>query len=243
MIRLKLFDQLLQENRHLYCQILAVRTRSIGLLSAILFLQYACSQDPASSANTETSPTKIANTPQPTVEAEAIPSGSMQSSSVDQKKDDRVLFNERDDGTYKEQREVVTLSDQGSFNPEIKESGGRFLDFGTHQAYYTTFPSTFIPPDIASKAQLKRAKRLHYLNILVSPAGKYGGVPAAITGRQKNLMQQAAELTFKEIKEKDTVYYLAPFTIQGEDTLHFDLEFILPDGRKVSDSFSTKVYL
>lgn len=152
-------------------------------------------------------------------------------------------FNERVDGTFVEkQSSVTTLSDQAGFAPDTKASGGRFLDFDNYQAYYTVFPSTFIPADIAAKAGLKRGKRLHYMNILVSPAGKYGGVPSTVSGQFKNLMQQAGELNFTEIKEKDTVYYLAPFKIQGEDTLHFDLDFVLPDGRSVSDTFSTKVY-
>lgn len=96
--------------------------------------------------------------------------------------------------------------------------------FEQYSVYYTIFNSTFLLEDVAKNYGLKRSKYESILNIAVVPSGKsFGGLPAQLSGSVTNLMQQQKSLDFKKIDEGDTVYFLAPLRINGEEVVHFDI--------------------
>lgn len=115
------------------------------------------------------------------------------------------------------------------------------LNNGNHQLFYTLFNSTFIPAQVASRYKLKRSKYQWLMNILVSKTGSFGGVPATLSGTQKNLFGQVKPLNFITIEEKDTVYYLVPIRISGEDILHFEITATPEDGEPTTIKFTDKV--
>ena len=101
-------------------------------------------------------------------------------------------------------------------------------NFGEYTVHYSVFNSTFILPDVAKANGIKRSKYESLLNISVTRNDEHGGVPVNISGSVKNLLQQAKQLEFKTIQEKNTVYYIAPVRVSGKEVLHFDLS-VLPE--------------
>ena len=59
------------------------------------------------------------------------------------------------------------------------------------------------------------------------------GTPAktvSITGKAKNNLGQFKELSFKEVKEGQAIYYLAQVSYNNEETIHFDI--MINDGKE-----------
>jgi hypothetical protein len=93
---------------------------------------------------------------------------------------------------------------------------------GDHKIFFSAFNSTFIDPDIAVANQIVRGKDKGLVNIAV--VLKVGsGQPAIITGNVYNIFQMGQKLEFFEVREQDTVYYLAPFEFENEDFLTFKI--------------------
>lgn len=110
-------------------------------------------------------------------------------------------------------------------------------NFGEYTVDYTTFPSTALQEEIAAHYGIKRSKYETLLNVFVSREGEQGGVDVRIQGTVKNLLGQQQPLDFMEIKEDNTVYYIAPVRVTNEDTMHFYLQ-IAP--RNSSGEFAVK---
>ena len=108
---------------------------------------------------------------------------------------------------------------------------------------HVIFNSTFLQPDAAKAYGLKRSGYESLLNISVNKVGEYNGEPVQLEGTVTNLMQQQKTLDFKEIKEKDAVYYLSPIRVNGEETIHIALS-VKVAGREepLTLEFSHKVY-
>mgnify|MGYP001588688252 CR=1 FL=1 len=93
---------------------------------------------------------------------------------------------------------------------------------GDHKIFFSAFNSTFIDPDIAVANNIVRGKDKGLVNIaVVLEAGS--GEPAVITGNVYNIFQMSQTLEFFEVREQDTVYYLAPFEFENEDFLTFKI--------------------
>ena len=97
-----------------------------------------------------------------------------------------------------------------------------YKNHGDHKIFFSAFNSTFIDPDIAVANQIVRGKDKGLVNIaVVLKAGS--GQPALITGNVYNIFQMSQKLEFFEVREQDTVYYLAPFEFENEDFLTFKI--------------------
>jgi len=115
-------------------------------------------------------------------------------------------------------------------------------DFGDYRVIYSVFNSDFIQPDIAQKYQLARARDRAYVNVsVVKKDGGIHGLGAEISGNATNLIQQSRPLKFAEIREGDAVYYLAPLRFENEETLTFNVDVTLPNGKKERVTFRRKL--
>ena len=113
---------------------------------------------------------------------------------------------------------------------------------GDHQIFFSAFNSTFIDPDIAVANQIVRGKDKGLVNIaVVLKAGS--GEPAVITGNVYNIFQMGQKLEFFEVREQDTIYYLAPFEFENEDFLTFKIS-VQSDSKKPAYKlkFQKKMY-
>ena len=102
-----------------------------------------------------------------------------------------------------------------------------YKQHGEYKVFYSAFNSSFIDPDIAVANDIVRGKDKGLVNIaVVLKAGS--GQPAIITGNVYNIFQMSQKLEFFEVREQDTVYYLAPFEFENEDFLTFKIS-VQPD--------------
>lgn len=106
---------------------------------------------------------------------------------------------------------------------QLFADGKYFRQFGENKVFYSAFNSSFIEPKIANLYNISRGKDKGLVNIAVvsdSNAGK----TAKVTGIVSNIFAQQKNLDFFEVREGDSVYYLAPFEFENEDSLTFKID-------------------
>lgn len=112
-----------------------------------------------------------------------------------------------------------------------------YKEFGNTKVYFSSFNSSFIQPEIASAYNITRGKNKGLVNISVIVDDKVGGKTALIKGTVSNIFAQQQELKFFEVREGNTVYYLAPFKFENEDSMTFKIQ-VKPDPNKPTHSLS-----
>ncbi|MGF1909105.1 DUF4426 domain-containing protein [Vibrio kasasachensis] len=122
---------------------------------------------------------------------------------------------------------------------------GQFKTIKDVEVHYSAFNSTFLTPQVASSYKLKRSGYSAILNISLldrSQAGK-PAISGKVTGSTKNLIGQIRDLTFREVKEGDAIYYLAEFTISNEENIHFNIDIDAGNQGKGTLKFTQKFYV
>ncbi len=118
--------------------------------------------------------------------------------------------------------------------------------FGAYTVHYNVFNSKMITPDIAKIYNLTRGKDLALLNISLTKTDKgitSLGIPATVTAKAINLMQQINKLDIMEIKEPEATYYLASVRHTNEEDLRFEIS-VLPIGetKPLTVTFNRRLY-
>jgi len=106
-------------------------------------------------------------------------------------------------------------------------------DFGDYIVYYNAFTTDFLQPATARRYGITRSKHRGMVNISVqrkrmNTVGE--PVEASITGNATNLNAQIKNLSLREIKEGNAVYYIAEFPVSNMETLDFKLQ-VTPKGQ------------
>ena len=107
---------------------------------------------------------------------------------------------------------------------------GNTKTFGDFDVHYSVFPSTFLDAKIAQAYQIPRAKNETVINIAVRKRlanGKDQAHAAIMAGTSSDLIHDSP-LAFQEIREQDTVYYVAHFRHSQRQLTRFDIS-IQPD--------------
>ncbi|MGB0449542.1 MAG: DUF4426 domain-containing protein [Porticoccaceae bacterium] len=117
-----------------------------------------------------------------------------------------------------------------------------YKNYGDHKIFFSAFNSTFIDPDIAVANKIVRGKDKGLVNIaVVLETGT--GQHAIISGNVFNIFQMSQKLEFFEVREQDSVYYLAPFEFENEDFLTFKISVQTdPDKPAYQLKFQKKMY-
>jgi len=107
--------------------------------------------------------------------------------------------------------------------------------------HYNALSTANIPAEVASQYKITRSNRTGMVNISVMKNDK--AVEANIFGNGKNLAGQLKELAFKEVREEDSVYYIATFTFTNKETIRFDLQ-VQPErkGKLIPLQFKQQLY-
>jgi len=118
--------------------------------------------------------------------------------------------------------------------------------FGEYTVHYNVFNSKMVPAQIADTYKLTRGKDSVLLNISLTKTeeGKTTlGIPAKVSAKAINLMQQTKVIEFLEIKEPDATYYLAPFRHTNEEDIRFEVS-VLPEGesKPLNVSFTRRLF-
>ncbi|MFD2097103.1 DUF4426 domain-containing protein [Corallincola platygyrae] len=116
--------------------------------------------------------------------------------------------------------------------------------FGDVHVHYVAFSSTFLTPAIAKAYGIKRSRTSGLVNISVLDAGKQGSPAMAvgIKGEARNLIGNRVDLDFKEIREENAIYYIAPIDYSNEETFRFKIDLTLADGSVKTVEFQQKFY-
>ncbi|MFO1389459.1 DUF4426 domain-containing protein [Cellvibrio sp.] len=118
--------------------------------------------------------------------------------------------------------------------------------FGNYTVHYNVFNSKNIPAEVATLYKLTRAKDIALVNISLTKTENGTtslGLPAKVSVKAVNLMQQVKELDFMEIKEPDATYYIAKFRHTNEEDIRFEVS-VVPQGesKPLTVSFTRKLF-
>ncbi|KFN43428.1 DUF4426 domain-containing protein [Arenimonas oryziterrae] len=111
-------------------------------------------------------------------------------------------------------------------------AGAQSVSSGDITVHYSAIPTTTLTPAVARQYGITRSASRALVNIAVRK-GKPGAdvaVPSRVTATVTNLNGQRQEMTLREVKEGDAVYYLGETRINGNETLTFEIE-VRPQGR------------
>ena len=122
---------------------------------------------------------------------------------------------------------------------------GQFKTIKDVEVHYSAFNSTFLTPQVARSYQLKRNGYTALLNISVLDNYQAGkpAITAKLTGTAKNLIGQMRELSFREVKEANAIYYLAEFPISDEENLTFTIDVNAGNKGTGTLKFTQKFYV
>ena len=134
---------------------------------------------------------------------------------------------------------LLSLCFLGVANAEPKQR------FGDYDVHYSIVNTTFLKPDVAKAYGITRGDDRFILNVGVRELLSDGSDVARksdVTGTVFNLIHRKP-LDFKEIDERDAIYYIAQFTADNKEMLDFTLA-IKPDSsqRSYKLQFNKKLY-
>jgi hypothetical protein len=96
---------------------------------------------------------------------------------------------------------------------------------GNMDVHYMAIGATFLTPEIAKAYGIERSRYNGLLNISVlnNTMPKKPAMDVDVTGTARNDIGQIKQLSFKQIKEGNAIYYLAEVNYSNEETIYFDI--------------------
>ncbi len=118
--------------------------------------------------------------------------------------------------------------------------------FGDYELHYSVVNTTFLDPKVASAYGITRGENRAIINLALRETTGDGGSTARamlLEGKVRDLLQSRHPLDFKEIREQESIYYIAEFRFINEEWRFFDIEF-RPEGsdKTYSHSFKRQLY-
>lgn len=111
--------------------------------------------------------------------------------------------------------------------PAYADRGEMKQVFGDYEVHYIGLNSSFLTPDVAEAYGIPRSRSLGFLNISILKKTDQEGVleslTGSVTGTMKNLIGQKKALEFREVVERDAVYYISTFRFDQEDVYKIEL--------------------
>lgn len=102
-------------------------------------------------------------------------------------------------------------------------SAEQMQTLGDWDVHYIAFPSTFLTADVASAYDLQRSKYLGLINISVLDSVSKQAQRVTVTATARNLLGNVRELTVREIREENAIYYIAEVPHRNEETYRFSV--------------------
>ncbi len=101
-----------------------------------------------------------------------------------------------------------------------------------HTIHHSVITTDSLTPEIARTYNIQRSKNRGMLNVSVIknvPGTTGEAVPAEIKASSVNLTGQVNDLSLREIREGQAIYYIAEFGVTDQETLKFNLR-VKPQG-------------
>ncbi len=139
---------------------------------------------------------------------------------------------------------LVSLMTQAA--TELKPStGGQFEQTGRYQVHYIALPSTILDSKIATTYGIKRSSSNAFVNISILDT-LIDGTPAVtgkVTGTATNLTGKITNLTFKEIKEGNAIYYIAQLPYRHKEQFTLQIRSVNKHGLNSYLKFTEQFYV
>lgn len=112
--------------------------------------------------------------------------------------------------------------------------------FGRYELHYSVVNTTFLSPEVAANYGIVRGNRRAILTLAVREQLEQGSETRAmqLRGRTWDLIQNQP-LSFVEIREGQSVYYVADFKFINEEWRFFEVHF-RPEGAQQTYTFEFK---
>ena len=116
-------------------------------------------------------------------------------------------------------------------------------NFDEYVVYYNAFTADNLPAEMAKNYAITRSKSRAVLNISVQKKAVPGKMAVPVNAQVKvtlkNFVGQQKELTLRQIKEGDAIYYISEFRVSHKELITFTIE-ALPEGTDKPLEFSFK---
>lgn len=134
---------------------------------------------------------------------------------------------------------LVCLGFLSTAQAEQKQQVGNF------DIHYMALSSTFITPAIAKTYGIERSRYTGLVNITVLDKSQEGmpAVAVEISGLANNLLDARVELKFKEIREGDSIYYIAEVPYRDDQEINFDIAIKYAKKLNTALKFKQKFYI
>lgn len=102
----------------------------------------------------------------------------------------------------------------------------QYQQFGDYQVHYSAVNTSFLTPEVATASGITRSRATGFLNVSVlqvMPDGSSKAVNAPVDGSIKALSGQDMPLSFRTLRDGDSIYRLATFGIQDGEAMRFTL--------------------
>jgi hypothetical protein len=134
---------------------------------------------------------------------------------------------------------LVCLGFLSTAQAEQKQQVGNF------DIHYMALSSTFITPAIAKTYGIERSRYTGLVNITVLDKSQEGmpAVAVEISGLANNLLDARVELQFKEIREGDSIYYIAEVPYRDDQEINFEIAIKYAKKLNTALKFKQKFYI
>ncbi|QJQ96495.1 MULTISPECIES: DUF4426 domain-containing protein [Halomonadaceae] len=118
---------------------------------------------------------------------------------------------------------------------------------GNYQIHYNAVNTSFLTPEIAAAHNIQRSQVQALLNVSVREEledGTTRAVNAMVNGSVGNLAGQSQPLSFRTVRDGDSIYHLTTFRIQEDEPMRFDLDVTYDRNREpASVNFIQRFYI
>ena len=105
-------------------------------------------------------------------------------------------------------------------------------DIGDHVVHFSAQLTDQLPPEVARTYNFVRSKNRAMLIVSVLDYATSDPIVADVTVKTVNLTGQLKNVTMREIREQEAIYYIGETPVANRETLIFDIS-ITPDGSSV----------
>lgn len=115
-----------------------------------------------------------------------------------------------------------------------------FETFGDYIVHFNAQSTTMLPADVARAFGIRRSGNRAMLNITVLRRGDAGGdspVDAEVAVSAVNLLGQEKDVSVRELREGEAIYYIGEFAVANEEIVTFRIS-VRPAGADAPHEFS-----
>ena len=123
--------------------------------------------------------------------------------------------------------------------PVAEPAEASSADIGDHIVHFSAQSTDQLPPDIARVYNIVRSKNRAMLNVSIIEEATGRTVTATVTVKTQNLTGQLKNVTMREIREQEAIYYIGETPVANRETLIFDIS-VKPEGKAAASSIRFK---